>query len=159
MGLTLFMLITLIILLILSQSVSVRIYGSSELHISLSLTVFAFELAQNNEKRGKAQSFHFPEILRVLIAELLPSTDVRVRSANFAAARIFPNPASMIGGAILLPMVLAYVKRKSGTFSTDGNSDEAVDILFFFPLTALLISFMKALRQVITKRIGRRVNA
>ena len=157
MWLTLLMLITLIILLVLSQSLTVRVYGTNELRVNISLTLMALELKLGDKsEKNKHGGSDFPALLPELIKNLLPQTDVRVRSARFATANIYSNPGAMIGAAIVLPMLLAYVKKYAGTFHLQEESNEAIDIYFIFPFTSLIVSFITALYSELKKRRMRR---
>ncbi len=157
MGLPLLLLITLIILLIFSQDVTIRIHGTRDIRLTVSLTVFAVELPLSSTKKKKRKKGgNFAGILPDALKRLLPQADIRVRSARFAEAEIYSSPSSMISGSIALSLFLIHLGRHSGTFSRDGESSEAIDIFLTFPLTLVFISLIKSLYYSIKKRTSRR---
>ena len=156
MGLPILLLITLIILLIFSESVTVRIYGTKDIRIKLLLCFFSVDFPLKSEDRKEKKKSAIARIIPDLIRRLLPYSDVRVGSARFAEAEIYKSPSAMISGSIALSLLLIHFGNRCGTFYRAEHSNEAIDIFISFTLSALFISLIRSLYYSTKKQIGRR---
>lgn len=162
MGILIFTLISLIIIIIFSQSIDIRLYEvDAKPTVKVGFTIFAIELSrldrrQKNKKplRDRVRGAIF---LATFLRELVSRSTVTVRSLNILRDGLF-SPSRLIFFAILRPILEGYLERNSFSY-TEAVKDGTVDINFSFNLFSVFISFGLALYYNIKTRIKRRLNA
>lgn len=146
------LLISLIILTILTQNLNIRLYDRGGLYLSLSLTIFSLELALSGNKKGERKKartsiggrIEYYSLLKRLITRTIEAADVKVYRLD-VYEDIPTSIPRLIGVAISTPMLLAYIKGLSHSFTIedDGALGERIDISFDIPLILVIISFIK----------------
>ena len=145
-------LISLIILTILTQDLTIRIYDENELCISLSLTIFSLEFKESNNKAKRkrkrkmslASKVSYYSMLLRLFASLVRYSKIRIYklAAYSEVARSIPR---LIGSAISIPALLAYIYSISERFELEdgGAIGDKIDASIDIPLVILIISLIK----------------
>ncbi len=162
MGILIFTLISLIIIIILSQNIDIRIYeAESKPRIKIGFTVFAIELS-NLERRKKnkkplRERVRSAIFLASFLKELVSRSTVRVRSLNLSRERLF-SPSQLILFSILRPILEGYLQRNAFSY-TERDEGATVDVIFSFNFLSVFISFGLALYYYIKTSIKRKINA
>lgn len=162
MGILIFTLISLIIIIILSQNIDIRIFeADGKAKIKIGFTVLAIELS-NLENRKKNQKplrerVRSAIFLASFLKELVSRSTVRVNSLNLLRDGLF-SPSRLIFFSILRPIVEGYLSRNAFSY-TEGDDGGTVDVIFSFNLLSVFISFGLALYYYIKTSIKRKINA
>ena len=155
MGLTLFSLITLIFLLMLSERLAIRIAGTAHIRVVVTTTFYSFEIKKKNNRKRHSRGIPISFLLN-LVENLLPYTDVICRSSDITRLENFASPSSIIGAALAYPILLSYVRTKANAFELDDGSEDALDIVLIFSIYSLFISLIKASYYLLKKKTSRR---
>ncbi len=162
MGILIFTLISLIIIIILSQNIDIRIYeAESKPRIKIGFTVFAVELS-NLERRKKnkkplRERVRSAIFLASFLKELVSRSTVRVKSLSLSRERLF-SPSQLILFSILRPILEGYLQRNAFSY-TERDDGGTVDVIFSFNFLSVFISFGLALYYYIKTSIKRKINA
>lgn len=146
------LLISLIILTILAQNLNIRLYDKGGLYLSLSLTIFSLDISLSRNKKGKRKKtrssigsrIKYYSLIKRLITQAIEVADVKIYKLD-VYEDIPENIPRLIGVTISTPMLLAYIKALSHSFTIEdeGAFGERIDISFDIPLILVIISFIK----------------
>ncbi len=144
-------LISLIILTILTQDLTVRIYDKGAIRFSLSLTLFSLEFTPKEGKKRKKRKksslgskISYYSLLAKLITRLAKDASIRVYKLS-PFDDVSKSIPRLIGTAITVPMLLAYIYSIARDFETEdeGAIGEKIDIALDIPFLLLIISLIK----------------
>ena len=144
-----FVTILLLVIIILLQNLDIRLRYSDCLSVTLSLTIFAFEINNYSAVRQKRKR-HISTSLKIvafatrLARELLPACTVLSHSIKPFATSNATTPPRIITASILSPILLSYIRSNALAYYEIDDTDHRLDISFSFSLAFLFISLLKA---------------
>lgn len=161
MGILIFTLLSLIIIIILSQNVDIRLFEyEGKPRIKISFTIFAFVIS-NFEKRKKKkplrERIRGAIFLASFLKELVSRSSVNVKSLNISKD-VLLSPRHLVLFSIVRPILEGYLSRNAFSYNiADGSG--TLDVIFSFNIYSVFISFFLALYYYIKTSIKRRANA
>ncbi len=146
-----FLLISLIILTILTQNLSIRIFDNDGWKLRLSLTLFALDISIDNSGEKEAEKkasiinkIEYYSSLFGVIKQAIYNSSVTVYKFE-PYEEVAENVPRLIGTAIGAPIFIVYLSAMSHSFEVAGENalGNKIDISFDIPLFLVIISLIK----------------
>lgn len=161
MGILIFTLLSLIIIIILSQNIDIRLFEfEGKPKIKIGFTIFALEISEFEKRRKKKplrERIRGAIFLATFLKELVLRSSVNVKSQNISRDGLL-SPTRLVLFSILLPILQGYLSKNAFSYKEDEGGG-TLDVIFSFNIYSVFISFFLALYYYIKTSIMRRANA
>ena len=149
MGITGALLTALFIYTLLIDKVDVRLDGTKDLSLTISLSLFAIELKNLNSGRRKGKLKLSKSIKRAsfslsVLSILLKRTEVHIAACEPFELRFLQSDPKLTLALSTLPILVGHLKRNAFCY-TERSDGEGIDVTFSFYVADLFISLLIAL--------------
>ena len=141
--------ILLLVLIVLLQTMDLRICYRDRLSITASLTFFSitvsgFKKPRKNRKQRLSSRLKTGAFITRALNLLLRECTVAAHSVKPFSLSDSLTPSRIIATSILSPIILTHIKANARSYYELNDTDHKLDITFSFSLLSLFISLIKA---------------